>query len=102
MKARRPRLRRGERGRECAGGEHPAGPDLRLVGGGPPVIADPGACQVDHRVDARERRVARVGGARVPADLADRPGAGRRIAGRPVAGRSACLPACPRRRAAAA
>ena len=54
---------------ERAGGEHPAGPDLRLVRGGPAVVADPGAGQVHHGVHAGQRRVARVGGARVPADL---------------------------------
>ena len=61
--------RRGERGGEGRGGEHPAGPDLRLVAGGPAVVAHPGAGQVHDGVDAGQRRVAGVGGARVPADL---------------------------------
>ena len=56
-------------GGERPGREHPAGPDLRLVGGGPAVVADPGAGQVNARGHAGQDRVARVGGARIPADL---------------------------------
>ena len=56
-------------GGERPGREHPAGPDLRLVGGGPAVVADPGASQVNARGHAGQDRVARVGGVRIPADL---------------------------------
>ncbi len=58
-----------ERGGQGRGGEHPAGPDLRLVAGGPPVVAHARARQVHDRVDTGQRRVARVGGARIPAHL---------------------------------
>ena len=63
---------RGQHGGQRPGGQDPAGPDLRLVGPGPAVVADARARQVHAGVDAAERRIARVGGARVPADLVGR------------------------------
>ena len=59
----------GQHARERAGGEYPAGPDLRLVRPGPAVVAHSSAGQVHASVDAVEGRVTRVGGAGVPADF---------------------------------
>ncbi len=68
---RRARLGRRERGGQAPGGEDPAGPDLRLVGGRPAVIADPAPARCTTASTPRQRRVARVGRPRVPAHLVE-------------------------------
>ena len=45
-----------EHARERAGGEYPAGPDLRLVRRGPAAVGDPGPGQVHASVEAVESR----------------------------------------------